>query len=399
MSDRPRQKGLGILLAFAAAFTLPLGFLGLIGVGLTATFLIVFRRSIGEGERRLLAASSPLAVLIVVATLRKHNMAGADLLQAIGMSVLLTAGLIAILRMTRIAGEQRVAQALLLGAAALASSVIIDHLIGWHGIPSGLFADAGLHNVAASVLVLSLPVALKLACMGPRRRLAVAQVALFIVAILVSLSWVGVLGSLVAAAVFVSQVPQRKWAWLGVIGLLTLAASTIWWVVAASRNGVLPIATLGEVLSSRFRIFAEGLELASRKPWLGWGYHVGDLSLPLGSSGIGFYNVDDLALPHFHSLYVQTLFETGLLGLTALALLFGYLTINQEGIWRNATTAALIGFFTTQLLDHSMMHSNVVLSAYLIASLGLPSRGSVPASHARPEAINEPGIQVDRVVD
>jgi O-antigen ligase len=176
---------------------------------------------------------------------------------------------------------------------------------------------------------------------------------------------------------------HRGWesAALTVPGAVALGG-VAWWSAATGAWSVPGLATLGEVLSSRTRIFAQGLELAAQRPWGGWGSHLGDLAGPLG--GVGRYHVDDLALPHFHSLPVQTLFEAGAPGLMALALWFGFLFVAQRGPWRAAAGAALVGFLVTQGFDLAWHHATVAVSVMLVAVLGLGPPAPPPVSEATP---------------
>ncbi len=361
--------------AALGALLLPMGVVGIGGIVVLALTLVSWCRRALPGEGRLLLAALPLALLPVLATL---VYAGASarpfervaLTHVLGMAVLLLIAPVALRRIVARAGAELVMGAFVLGAVGLAASVFVDAALGWHTIPVGLYRDGTLHNVTAAVLVVTFAPALQCSTSGRRRPLGAVAAVVIAAAVLVALSWVGALGLAAAALTFATL----RWGWLGAVGVALAAvalAAAAWWALASGAVRAPGLATLGEVLGARLRIFAQGLELAGERAWLGWGSHLDDLSGPLGAAGLGVYYVDDLALPHFHNLVVQTLFETGVPGLMALALWFGYLLLAQRGPWRAATRAALVGFLVTQLGDLAWHHASVAVSATLVAMVGL----------------------------
>ena len=368
-------------LAALGAFLLPLGVVGIAGIVVLALHALAFCRRALPGEGRLLLAALPLALLPIAATLAFALEAGrapegAAIGHVLGMAALLLIAPVAARRVVAQAGAALLLWAFVLGAVGLAVSVFVDVALGWHHIPAGLYREGTLHNVTATVLVVGFAPALQLASAG-RARWAGALAALTIAAgVVAALSWVGALGLMAALLAFAAL----RWGVLGTIGgaLTALAAAWLaWWSLAEGLWRGPAAATLGEVLGARLRIIAQGLELAGERPWLGWGWHLYDLRGPLGGAGLGIYHVDDLVLPHFHNLYVQTLFETGVLGLMALALWFGSLLLTQRGPWRAAASAALVGFLVTQLGDYLWQHATVVVSVTLVAMVGLAPERAV----------------------
>lgn len=358
-------------LAVLAALTLPLGFYG--GLGIAALCLGVLRnpRLLSHAEPKLIAVALPLAAATILATVLQPETSWHRLGGAAGMALLYTGGLILVQAVTRPISHLALLLAYTVGATMLAGSVFVDYLVGWHHIPSGLFTGGPLHNWTASTLVLAFPLALQLAGIS-RYRLPGLLMALSLVAgVVFALSWVGVLGLIAAAGAYAALHSLRAVALLGGLAVIATATSGGWLEPVQQLLRAPAFETLGEILFARLRIFAQGLQAAAHQPWLGWGHHAGDLSQPLGQLQLGLYYVDDLALPHFHNLYVQTLFETGLVGLMALALLLGYLMVYQRGPWSAATRAALVGFFTTQFFDYAWTQWSIVFGVWLVASLGL----------------------------
>ena len=377
------QRGLAAL----AAFLLPMGVVGIAGIVVLALHLLVCCRRALPGEGRLLLAALPLALLPLVATLAYAAEMGrapapAALLHVLGMAALLLIAPVATRRVVAQAGAPLLMRAFVLGAVGLAVSVFADVVFGWHAIPVGLYREGTLHNVTATVLVVGFAPALQL--MSTRRQRWLGALAALVIAagVLAALSWVGALGLAAVALTFAAL----RWGVAGAVaGALVVAGAAwaAWWALAEGALRVPAAATLGEVLGARLRIFAQGLELAGERPWLGWGWHQYDLRGPLGGAGLGVYHVDDLVLPHFHNLFVQTLFETGVLGLMALALWFGALLLAQRGPWRVAASAALVGFLVTQLGDYVWQHATVVVSVTLVAAVGLvPERAGLDGQAA-----------------
>lgn len=367
--DQP-SRGLATL----AAFLLPLGTLGIGGVVAVGLHLLAFGRRPMRGDARLVAAALPLALTLPAATLLHVSQTGIApsvdaLVHAWGMAAVVLVGPVALRRMIAHAGAELVSSTFVVGSVGLALSVIVDAALAWHPVPGGLFLRGDLHNVAAAILVVAFPLALDLA--SSRRQRVWWTLAALAIAIGVGAawSWVGALGLVAAALTFA----VLRWGRAGAV-LTGLAAATVasigWWMLASGVGRLPALSTLGEVMSSRARIFAQGLELAALRPWAGWGSHLGDLAGPLGA--VGRYHVDDLALPHFHSLYVQSMFESGVPGLMALALWFGYLLLAARGPWAAAARAALVGFLVTQAFDLAWTRSMVALGVLLVAMLGLP---------------------------
>ena len=374
-------------LAVLTAFLLPLGTIGIGGVVALGLYLVTFGRRVLPGEGRLVAAALPLALALPAATLAFAREAGAAptrtaLVHALGMAAIVLIGPVALRRMVARAGAGLLAAAFVAGAVGLAASVIADAALGWQRIPVGLYRVGDLHNVTAAVLVVAFAPALRFATHGRARFVGAAAALTLAVGVLAAWSWVGALGLAAGALAFVAL--HRGWeaAALTLPGAVALSLVAYW---SAAHGGwyVPGLETLGEILSSRARIFAQGLELAAQRPWGGWGSHMGDLAGPLG--GVGRYHVDDLVLPHFHSLTVQTAFETGVPGLMALAVWFGYLLLAARGPWRAAAGAALVGFLATQAFDLAWHHASVMVSVTLAAALGLAPE-PVPEGHRGEEA-------------
>jgi len=359
-------------LAAAAAFLLPLGSIGLVGVGVAGLFLIV---SISRGfrGRPLIIVAVPAAVMAILSTVLAPSPSQGVVLSAIGMATLYTAGLAAMLAMRDLMKAERLAAAFVLGSTVLALSVILDATVHWHRIPAGLFNNADLHNWAAALLILAWPLSAHL-FLAERRRWAAVPMALLPTAVVVALSWSGTLGLIVAALVYLAHPKAPLGAWFRV-----LAAAIIIAVPAGSFLALQPrLGLMGEVASSRARIATEGLQLAKLRPLRGWGFSVDRLGPAFSREPLGTYYVDDEALAHFHDLFVQQLFENGIVGLTALALLISTLLVLQRGPIAPATVASAAGFLVAQSFDYSWHVSSILLSFFLVASLGLP-RAREPA--------------------
>lgn len=354
-------------LAIAAAFLLPLGAVGgILGVAFTAVHLLVFGRKRLRHDGHWTLVLLPMAILPIVTTASSASATPERVLYAVALAAPLLLGWHAARRMVADAGEQRIAAGFVAGASVLAVSILVDAAVGWRAIPSGLF-PASLHNTAAAVLVLAFPLALEF---GTRPRTLVYGItvaALLALAIVASLSWVGVLGFVAAGLVFAAG----RWRMSGLMGsvaIVGVSAGIAWWFV--TRFGGSNLSTLGEVLSSRMRIFVEGLALASDAPWLGWGVDLAGVGAAPRSIPLGVFHVDDLVLPHFHSIYVQTLAVAGVLGFAALALVFTVAIASATGAWRHSVRAALVGHFASQGFDYAWLIASVVVSVGLVVALG-----------------------------
>lgn len=382
MSERLRTY-----LPFWVAFTLPLGFLGVLGVaGLILFFLLT--PLLTRSSWTLAAAGLPLA-LITVASAALSPSPAECLPPAVGLAVLYTLGLATIHSLTLNTPGESLIQAFILGTVLLAFSVMADSIFGWRNIPSGLFWQEGLHNWTATSLVLAFPLSLHLALryqVSPRSRGAgIAVIILLLLGVALSLSWVGAIGLVVGTLTYLLL------RWPKSSGLFLVSTAFLIWALAGMLQagfatfqlGGYSLANLGDVFFGRLRIFAEGLEMASLRPVIGWGYSVGRISPILEEHGIGAYYVDDLALPHFHSLYVQTLFENGVLGFAALLFLIAFLFLRQRGTVSVAIRAAIVGFAAVQMFDFSWAQSSLILSVWLVASIGQPAKSDGQLSDHR----------------
>jgi len=347
------------------AFTLPLGFLGMLGVAAAALYLVLFPRTLAQAPRPAVLAGVPLALVTLVSTALAPTPNVGALLSAAGMAVLYTAGLAVMLAVATVGARDGLASAFVLGATVLAGSVLLDALLGWHRIPAGLFDSPDLHNWSAALMVLAWPLSLHL-LLAKRKVWAGLSLLLLPSAVVASLSWSGLLGLTIAFPVYLLHPKGPIRGLVRAVGvLLLLAGATVGFVKLEPRLGL-----LGDVLSGRARIAAEGLELAKLRPVLGWGYSVGRLEPAFAREPLGRYYVDDLALPHFHDLYVQTLFETGVVGFAALALLLAALVAVQTGSWSAATLGAMAGLLTALGLDYSWHVASILLSFFLVAAIG-----------------------------
>ena len=344
-------------IAYAAAFTLPLGFAGVVAIPLMLILEVVHlatsRANRAAAWRGPWLYGLPLAVLTVGSTLAGPNARAGLLPSAVGVALLYTLGLESAHALVKSADRTALLEAFLLGDTVLAISVIADALLRWHHVPAGLFWYGGLQNWSATLLALGFPLGLwatRLPGSGARRIGALAAV-LTVVGVLAGLSWVGAFGLLVGLVFLTTH--RLRYPLLATVLVTTLitagAVFLLYWLAHHSQisiGGYTP-ADLGEIVFARLRIMVDGLALASLHPWSGWGW--GAIRAAFAQHPLGVFYMDDLVIPHFHNLYVQTLFQTGALGLAALALLIGGLYWNQRGPLTPGVRAALLAFLATQV--------------------------------------------------
>jgi O-antigen ligase len=363
-------------LPYIVAFILPLGFLGVGGIAGLLLFSLRYWREIAKLSWAPLLAALPFAAVTVIAAALGPD-PEANLLPAIGQGVLYTFGLQAIRAMVNMSQPIKIVVFFLIGSVILALSVCLDFVYGWHTIPAGLFWHVSLHNWTASYLVIAFPFALALIrnssfsmrCLGILASLSLC------VGIIMALSWVGLLGLIASGLVYIfltlrTAVAKAGFVFTAITGGVGLFRLFLSYFGNAQVKGF-ELETLGQVIFGRLRIFTEGLELASQRPWLGWGFN--GATLAFKEFPVGTYYHADLVLTHFHNLYIQTLFETGLFGFVALMFLLGFLYLTLGGKWGKASKAALLGFLVTQLFDYAWLQSSLLLGVWLAIALGMQS--------------------------
>lgn len=263
---------------YLIAFTLPLGFWGVVGVvGIGLYSVASWRKFLGLGRRPLYAAM-PFALITVLAAAIGVD-PGSSLPPAIGLALMMTIGLQGARLLVANSDSRRLMAAFLLGISVLALSVGADYLMGINPIPSGLFRDPSLHNWAGTLFVLGFPLALSFAGRPPLGMSVFGTVCSLTLAAgtALALSWVGMLG-LAAGGLGSLMLRRRMSAWV-LLGVCVVIFGTYgqWRGTFDGRLYEMrlrghSLATLEYVASERLAMIRDGTLLALSKPWLGWGY-------------------------------------------------------------------------------------------------------------------------------
>lgn len=260
---------------YVITFLLPLGFLGTIGVIGLALYAVLNHKIIVNQGLRPMAAVIPLGVATVAAALFGVDPAS-NLLHAIGVAALLTIGLVSARALVRQAHEVKLLSSFVLGAAVLAVSVILDFAFGINALPSGLFLDPSLHNWAGTVFAMALPAALHLSRQRSFFRVIGAYGALSVaVGIVAAFSWVGVLGAATGAFAYLalssaSIVLKARVSMAAFLSVLMVIALLVGPGRGIEVRGY-DLARLQAVFAERLTINRSALDLALRRPLLGWG--------------------------------------------------------------------------------------------------------------------------------
>lgn len=353
------------ILAACTAFLLPLGTIGMAGVGVAGLTLVVasFR---GFRIRPVHLAGLPIACMTVLSTALAPAHTESALLSAIGMAILYTAGLAAAIVVSDAIERRFVASAFVLGSTVLAFSLALDAMFGRQRIPAGLFKSADLHNWAATLFVLAWPLALH-ELLTSRRAWSIIPVVLLPSAVLLALSWSGTLALAAATLLYLAHPRAPVRGRVRLLAAVLLIATSVGSFAAFEPK----LGLLGEVLSDRARVVTEGIELAKLRPLRGWGFSANRLGPAFARETVGSYYMDDVALPHFHDLFAQQVFENGIVGITALGLLISTILVLQRGPMAPATLASAGGFLIAQSFDYSWHFASILLSFLLVTAIGL----------------------------
>ena len=264
-------------LPYLIAFTLPLGFGGIVGVIGVFLYAAMHLPRLLSLDRGPLYAALPLAIVTVVAAALSPD-PGSSLPPAVGLAMLLTVGLQAARLVAQDSQAKLLISAFVLGTNVLALSIAVDFALGINRIPSGLFRDPTLHNWAGTLLALAFPLALYLADQrGSYRIFGMVSAVVIFFGNALALSWVGFFG-LLAGAIAYGIISRRVYGWVLLISLILAAATFNLWKTAFDdalydlRVRGFSLATWEHVFTERLVIYREGMQLALQRPWLGWGY-------------------------------------------------------------------------------------------------------------------------------
>ncbi len=214
--------------------------------------------------------------------------------------------------------------------------------------------------------MLAVPLAVHLASQQPNHRIWYLASVICTGGIFASLSWSGVIGLAAAMVWYLTWCSQRT----RIILAGLILASLLCLIILPKVSSLSISPTISRVFLGRVSIAYEGLQLASARPYLGWGYRAGHLSSIMQSQRVipGVYYNHDVTLPHVHNLFVQTLLETGIIGFMALCFFLIHLFSAQATAWKRATQAAMLGYLVVQCFDLSWIGSSNLLSFVLVAT-------------------------------
>ena len=289
----------------------------------------------------------------------------------------------------------------------LGGLVALWSLVSWLG--SGLerpLAPMGHHNLLGAFLGLVVPLQWVGArsIKGPVRWLLLGSMLLALLALVASQSLGSIAGVGVAALVMIGVDESRRATIFGIrqklvpAGLALLVVGIACVLTPPGReiaSRALSILSGGGDSSMAARIDYAGAAIGavgSIHPWTGFGLGLTPFAFPLDR--LQYLSVCEcgLAVTHLHSLPIHVLYETGIVGLGLVVLLWGGVT---RGLWRRLTSAegetwialGLFGAWTSYsvrcLTDVNSLAAGITLSASLVvgAGLSMPSRSEDGRTH------------------
>ncbi|MGP6158857.1 MAG: O-antigen ligase family protein [Vulcanimicrobiaceae bacterium] len=245
-------------------------------------------------------------------------------------------------------------------------------------------------NQLAGYLGLALPVLLAFALEREPLGLELAGLGLGAMALTLTLSRAGLLAALLAASVVaVLSRPRRR------LTLITVGAGVLAGFATLVVHGYAATHSLGGAFAALFhysslaeaqtpggvgrrsQLWAAALTLWRAHPWLGVG--AGNLELELGSAGLTGIRT------HANSLYLQSLAESGVVGLAAtLALVAASLASFARGPFREplvlGALAASLGFALHQCVDLLVFYPKIGELWWILLALGVARREALEAT-------------------
>ncbi len=260
-----------------------------------------------------------------------------------------------------------------LGLTILGISIILDFLSYANLIPSGLFQGASLHNWAASMLILGFPIAFH--HISHRAKIHGSLLLfLLLTSLMLSLSWVGILGLIVSTVIFVGIKSKARALILIILVVITIMILFLQPDISLPLIRTFAFYDLHNILQTRIAIFVDSLSYVSHNPIFGVG--IGNLKSLFELYPTTYYILNPYT--HSHNLLIQTLLETGFVGLITLLTTIIWIFQNTiRNLKRNATfsslcLASLSGFLMMQQFDISTTASSITLSVLLIYCIGNP---------------------------